>query len=82
MLLDAMATSGVNKLARETGLTAAQQEVKKGWVQGELRVQISLSSHCCLKDHPMGLGQWAPCSYWTKEVGLLCPTDDDGKIHP
>ena len=38
MLLDAMATSGVNKLARETGLTVAQQEVKKGWVQGELRV--------------------------------------------
>ena len=38
MLLDAMATSGVNKLARETGLTAAQQEVKKGRVQGELRV--------------------------------------------
>ena len=47
MLLDAMATSGVNKLARETVLTAAQQEVKKGWVQGELRVQIFLSSHCC-----------------------------------
>ena len=57
MLLDAMATSGVNKLARESGLTAAQQEVEKGRVQGELRVQISLSSHCCLKDHPMGLGQ-------------------------
>ena len=55
MLLDAMATSGVNKLARESGLTAAQQEVEKGRVQGELRVQISLSSHCCLKDHPMGL---------------------------
>ena len=36
MLLDAMGTSGVNKLARETGLTAAQQEVKKGQVQGEL----------------------------------------------
>ena len=45
----------MNKLARETGLTAAQQEVEKGRVQGELRVQISLSSHCCLKDHSMGL---------------------------
>ena len=55
MLLDAMATSGVNKLARETGLTAAQQEVEKGQVQGELLVQISLSNHCCLKDHTMGL---------------------------
>ena len=56
MMLGRMATSGVNKLARETGLTAAQQEVEKG------RVQISLSSHFCLKDHPMGLGQWAHCS--------------------
>jgi hypothetical protein len=36
MLLDPMGTSAVNKLARETGLTAAQQEVKKGRVQGEL----------------------------------------------
>ena len=51
MMLDTMNTFGVNKLARETGLTAVQQEVEKG------RVQISLSSHCCLKDHPMGLGQ-------------------------
>ena len=49
MMRDTMATSGVYKLAREAGLTAAQQEVEKG------RVQISLSSHCCLKDHPMGL---------------------------
>ena len=38
MMLDTMATFGVNKLARETGLTATQQEVEKG------RVQISLSS--------------------------------------
>ena len=44
-----MATSGVYKLAREAGLTPTQQEVEKG------RVQISLSSHCCLKDHPIGL---------------------------
>jgi hypothetical protein len=36
MLLEAMDTSGVNKLTRETGLTAAQQEVKKGRIQGEL----------------------------------------------
>ena len=67
MMRDTMATSGVYKLAREAGLTPTQQEVEKG------RVQISLSSHCCLKD----LGQWAPCSYWTKEGGLLCPSDDD-----
>ena len=70
-MLDTMATLGMNKLARETSLTATQQELEKG------RVQISLSSHCCLKDHPMGLGQWAPCGYWNKEGGLLCPTDDD-----
>ena len=42
MMLGRMATSGVNKLARETGLTAAQQEVEKGGVQ------ISLSSHICM----------------------------------
>ena len=44
--LDAMANSGVNKLARETGLTAAQQEVKKGLVNGELRVQTWCSQGC------------------------------------
>ena len=49
IMLGRIATSGVNKLARETGLTAAQQEVEKSGVQ------ISLSSHFCLKDHPMGL---------------------------
>ena len=49
MMRDTMATSGVYKLAREAGLTPTQQEVEKGLVQ------ISLSSHCCLKDHPMGL---------------------------
>ena len=53
MMLGRMATSGVNKLAREASLTPTQQEVEKGLVQ------ISLSSHCCLKYHPMGLGQWA-----------------------
>ena len=30
MLMDAMATSRVTKLARETGLTSDQQEVEKG----------------------------------------------------
>ena len=44
MLLDLMATSRMSKLARETGLTAAQQEVEKGRVQGDMRVQIFLSS--------------------------------------
>ena len=71
MMRDTMATSGVYKLAREAGLTPTQQEVEKG------QLQISLSSHCCLEDHPMGLGRWAHCSYGTKEGGLLCPTDDD-----
>ncbi len=47
MMLGRIATSGVKKLARETGLTAAQQEVEQGGVQ------ISLSSQFCLKD------QWA-----------------------
>ena len=44
MLLDTMATSRMSKLARETSMTAAKQEVEKGRVQGEMRVQISLSS--------------------------------------
>ena len=48
MMLGRIATSGVNKLARETGLTAAQQVEKGG-------VKISLYSHFYLKDHPMGL---------------------------
>ena len=39
-----MAISRMSKLARATGLTEAQQEVEKGRVQGEMRVQISRSS--------------------------------------
>ena len=66
-----MASSRVYKLAREASLTPTQQEVEKG------QVQISLSSRCCLKDHPMGLGRWAHCSYGTKEGGILWPADDD-----
>ena len=37
-LLDAMASSRVQKVARSTGLTSAQQAAEKGKVQGELRV--------------------------------------------
>jgi hypothetical protein len=71
MMRDTMATSGVYKLAREAGLTPTQQELEKG------QVQISLSSHCCLEDHPMGLGRWAHCSYRTKEGEIFWPADDD-----
>ena len=34
ILLDTMATSRVSKMARETGLTAGQQEVEKGGSRG------------------------------------------------
>ena len=44
MLLDAMATSRVEKLARATGLTSPQKAVEEGRVRGELRVALSLSS--------------------------------------
>ena len=44
MLLDLMATSRVDKLARATGLSSPKQEVEKGRVQVELRVQLSISS--------------------------------------
>ena len=43
MLLYAMAISRVDKMARETGLTALHYELEKGRVQGELKVQLSLS---------------------------------------
>ena len=80
MLLDAMATSRVTKLARETGLTSAQQEVEKGRVQGELRVQISLSSlragMACMLDRCHQIGDTAGlCSRrrevaWQTEVAM------------
>ena len=41
MLLDVMATSRVDKLARATGLTSPQKAVEEGRVKGELRVQLS-----------------------------------------
>ena len=80
MLLDAMATSRVTKLARESGLTSGQQEVEKGRVQGELRVQISLSSlragMACMLDRCHQIGDTAGlCSRrrevaWQTEVAM------------
>ena len=73
MLLDAMATS------RESGLTSGQQEVEKGRVQGELRVQISLSSMragmACMLDRCHQIGDTAGlCSRrevtWKTEVAM------------
>ena len=72
MLLDAMATSRVTKLARETGLTSDQQEAEKGRVQGELRVQISLSSlragMACMLDRCHQIGDTAGLCTRRREV--------------
>ena len=63
MLLDLMATSRVDKLARATGLTSPQQAAEKGRVQGQLRVQISLSSlrasMACMLDRCHQIGDTA-----------------------
>ena len=63
MLLDVMATSRVDKVARATGLTSPQQAVEKGRVQGELRVQLSLSSlrasMACILDRSHQIGDTA-----------------------
>ena len=77
MMLGRIATSGVDKLARETGLTAAQREVEKGWVQ------ISLSSHFCLKDHLKGLtvGRLAATGLKKGYIFAAAATDDDDNDH-
>ena len=63
MLLDVMATSRVDKLATATGLSSPQQALEKGRVQGELRVQISLSSlragMACMLDRCHQIGDTA-----------------------
>ena len=72
MLLDVMATSRVEKLARETGLTSPQQEVEKGRVQGELRIQLSLSSLraglACMLDRCHQIGDTAALCTRRREV--------------
>ena len=72
MLLDVMATSRVDKLARATGLTSSQQEVEKGRVQGELRVQLSLSSlrasMACMLDCCHQIGDTAALCSRRREV--------------
>ena len=74
MLLDVMATSRVNKLARATGLDSSQQAVEKGRVQGELRVQLSLSSlratMACMLDHCHQIGDTAALCSKRREVAL------------
>ena len=63
MLLDVMATSRVDKLARATGLTSPQKAVEEGRVKGELRVQLSLSSlragMACMLDRCHQIGDTA-----------------------
>ena len=63
MLLDVMATSRVDKLARATGLSSPKQAVEKGRIMGELRVQLSISSlrasMACMLDRCHQIGDTA-----------------------
>ena len=63
MLLDVMATSRVDKLARATGLSSPKQAVEKGRVMGALGVQLSISSLCasmaCMLDRCHQIGDTA-----------------------
>ena len=72
MLLDIMATSRVDKLARATGLSSSKQEVEKGLVQGQLRVQLSLSSlrasMACMLDRCHQIGDTAALCTRRREV--------------
>ena len=72
MLLDLMAASRVDKLARATGLTSPQQALEKGRVQGELRVQMSLSSlrasMACMLDRCHQIGDTAALCTRRREV--------------
>ena len=72
MLLDVMATSRVDELARATGLKSPQQAVEKGRVQGELRVQLSLSSlrssMACILDRCHQIGDTAALCTKRREV--------------
>ena len=71
-LLDAMASSRVQKVARSTGLTSAQQAAEKGKVQRELRVHLSLSSlragMACMLDRCHQIGETAGLCAKRREV--------------
>ena len=75
MLLDAMATSMVEKLARATGLTSPQQAVEEGRVRGELRVALSLSSlrasMACILDRCHQIGDTAGLCAKRREAVVL-----------
>ena len=72
MFLDIMATSRVDKLARATGLSSPKQAVEKGRVQGELRVQLSISSlrasMACMLDRCHQIGDTAALCTRRREV--------------
>jgi hypothetical protein len=72
MLLDVMAASRVETLARASGLTSPQQAAEKGRVQGELRVQLSLSSlragTACMLDRCHQIGDTAGLCAKRREV--------------
>ena len=75
MLLDAMATSRVEKLARATGLTSPQKAVEEGRVRGELRVALSLSSlrasMACMLDRCHQIGDTAGLCAKRREAVVL-----------
>ena len=74
LLLDVMAKTRVEKLARASGLTAPQQEVEKGRVQGELRMLLSLSSlrasMACMLDRCNQIGDSAGLCTRRREVAV------------
>ena len=71
-LLDVMATSRVDMLARTTGMTSPQQAAEKGRIQGELRVQVSISSirahMSCMLDRCHQIGDTAGLCAKRREV--------------
>ena len=75
MLLDVMASSRVDKLARATGLTSPQQAVEEGRVRGELRVALSLSSlrasMACILDRCHQIGDTAGLCAKRREAVVL-----------
>ena len=67
-----MSASRVETLARASGLTSPQQAAEKGRVQGELRVQLSLSSlragTACMLDRCHQIGDTAGLCAKRREV--------------
>ena len=74
MLMDIMAKCRVEKLARASGLTSAQQEAEKGRFQGELRMLLSLSSlrasMACMLDRCNQIGDTAGLCNRRREVAI------------